>query len=360
MMKKFTSLALTICLCLSLFALSGCSGGGDGAAKTTLYVYNWGEYMPDGTDGSTDVIKAFEDKYPDIKVVYDTFTSNEALYSKLKSGGANYDVIVPSDYMIARMIDEGMIEKLNFDNIPNAKNIMDSFKGQAYDPTDEYSVPYTWGTVGIIYNTTMVKGTPDSWDILWNEDYSNNILMFNNSRDAFGIAQKLLGYSQNTTSESELRACAEKLKEQKPLVQSYVMDEIFDKMENGEAAAAPYYAGDAITMMAENEDLAYFLPKEGSNKFVDAMCIPTGAKNKEAAEKFINFILEGEIGAEICDFIGYSTPNNAAYDLLDEEIKSNEIAYPSDEVLDRCEFFQNLPKDINQLMQDLWVEIKTE
>ena len=276
-MKKLASLAVAFCLCLSLFILAGCGNDG-GAAKTTLYVYNWGEYMPDGTDGSRDVIAEFEKKYPDIRVVYDTFTSNEALYSKLKSGGSNYDVIVPSDYMIARLIEEGMIEKLNFDNIPNAENIMSTFKGQNYDPTDEYSVPYTWGTVGIIYNTTMVEGTPDSWDILWDEKYSNNVLMFNNSRDAFGIAQKLLGYSQNTTDENELRACAQKLKEQKPLVQSYVMDEIFDKMENGEAAAAPYYAGDAITMMEENEDLAYFLPKEGSNIFVDAMCIPTGSK----------------------------------------------------------------------------------
>ena len=358
MKKKLISFALALCLCLSLFALSGCDNGG--GATTTLYVYNWGEYIPDGSDGSMDVIEAFEEEYPDIHVVYDTFTSNEALYSKLKSGGSNYDVIIPSDYMIARLIKEGMLEKLNFDNIPNASNIMDSFKGQNYDPTDEYSVPYSWGTVGIIYNTTMVEGTPDSWDILWDEKYSNNILMFNNSRDAFGIAQKLLGYSQNTTSEEELRACADKLKEQKPLVQSYVMDEIFDKMENGEAAAAPYYAGDAITMMEENEDLAYFLPKEGSNKFVDAMCIPAGAQNKEAAEKFINFILDGEIGAEICNFIGYSTPNQAAYDLLDDEVKNNEIAYPPQEVLDRCEFFEHLPQDINQLMQDLWVEIKTE
>lgn len=357
-MKKFLSLALACGLCLSLFAFSGCDSGNGATQK--LYVYNWGEYMPDGTDGSMDVIAEFEERYPDIDVVYDTFTSNEALYAKMKSGGTNYDIIIPSDYMIARMIDEGMIQKLNFENIPNAENIMDNFKNQVYDPTNEYSVPYTWGTVGIIYNTTMVEGTPDSWSVLWDEQYSGNILMFNNSRDAFGIAQKLLGFSQNTTSESELQQCADKLKEQKPLVQSYVMDEIFDKMENGEAAFAPYYAGDAITMMEENEDLAYFLPKEGSNKFVDAMCIPTEAQNKEAAELFINFVLEGEIGAEICNFIGYSTPNQAAYELLDEELRNNEIAYPSDEVLDKCEFFENLPQEINQLMQDLWVEIKTE
>lgn len=356
-MKRFTSIAVAFCLCLSVLVLSGCDNAG-GSAET-IYVYNWGEYIPDGTDGSRDIIAEFEEE-TGIKVVYDTFTSNEALYSKMKSGGSNYDVIIPSDYMIARLIEEDMIQKLNYENIPNAKNVMDSFKGQIYDPTDEYSVPYTWGTVGIIYNTTMVDGTPDSWDILWDEKYSNNILMFNNSRDAFGIAQKLLGFSQNTTSETELQACADKLKEQKPLVQSYVMDEIFDKMENGEAAAAPYYAGDAITMMDENEDLAYFLPKEGSNKFVDAMCIPTDAKNKEAAEKFIDFILRGEVSAEICDFIGYSTPNQAAYDLLDDDVKNNEIAYPPQDVLDKCEFFEHLPTAINQLMQDLWVEIKTE
>ena len=357
-MKKVISIAVAVCLAVAMLALSGCSAGGSATQK--LYVYNWGEYMPDGTDGSMDVIAAFEEKYPEIDVIYDTFTSNEALYSKMKSGGSNYDVIIPSDYMIARMIEEGMIQKLDFDKIPNASNIMDSFKEQNYDPTNEYSVPFTWGTVGIIYNTTMVEEAPDSWNVLWDERYENNILMFNNSRDAFGIVQKLLGYSQNTTDEQELRACADKLKEQKPLVQSYVMDEIFDKMENGEAAVAPYYAGDALTMMDENEDLAYVLPKEGSNKFVDAMCIPSDAKNVEAAELFINFILDGEIGAEICDFIGYSTPNQAAYDLLDDETKENEIAYPSDEILEKCEFFEHLPKDVNQLMQDLWVEIKTE
>lgn len=356
-MKKFLAVILSVVLACSVLAFSGCS---DSAAKTTLYVYNWGEYMPDGTDDSMDVIAAFEEKYPDIKVVYDTFVSNEALYAKLKSGAANYDVIVPSDYMVARMIEEGMIQKLNFDNIPNFSNIMDDFKDPVYDPGSQYSVPYSWGTVGVIYNTTMVEGTPDSWDILWDEKYADNILMFNNSRDAFGIAQKLLGYSQNTTDEQELNACAEKLKEQKEVVQAYVMDEIFDKMENGEAAVAPYYAGDAVTMIDENPDLAYFLPKEGSNRFVDAMCIPSTSQNKEAAELFINFILEGEISAAICDYLGYSTANTAAYELLSDEVKNNEIIYPSQEVLDNCEFFINLPKDTNQLMQDLWVEIKAD
>jgi len=357
LVKRIVALAAVPCIFLSFFAFAGL---GKNNEATTLYIYNWGEYMPDGSDDSRDIIKEFEEAYPHIDVVYDTFTSNEALYSKLKSGGSNYDLIVPSDYMVARLIEEDMIQKIDFDNIPNAENIMDSFRGQNYDPTDEYSVPYSWGTVGVIYNTTMVSGTPDSWDILWDEQYSNNILMFNNSRDAFGIVQKFLGYSQNTTDVTELKACAEKLKEQKPLVQAYVMDEIFDKMESGEAAAAPYYAGDAITMMEECEDLAYFLPKEGSNKFVDAMCIPTGAKNKEAAELFIDFVLEGDVGAEICNFIGYSTPNQAAYDLLDEEVKNNEIAYPPEDILAKCEFYQHLPKDVNQMMQDLWVEIKTE
>ena len=354
--RKILPIILTLSLCLFLLPLSGCDNG----RTQKLYIYNWGEYIPDGSDDSMDIIAEFEERYPDIDVVYDTFTSNEALYSKLLSGGSSYDLIIPSDYMIARMIEEGMIQKINFDNIPNAGNIMDSFKNQVYDPTNEYSVPYTWGTVGLIYNTTMVDTAPDSWSALWDENYADNILMFNNSRDAFGIVQKLLGYSQNTTDPAELQACADKLKAQKELVQSYVMDEIFDKMENGEAALAPYYAGDAITMMDENEDLAYVLPKEGSNKFVDAMCIPTGAKNVEQAELFINFVLEGEIGAEICDYIGYSTPNTAAYELLDEEVRNNPIAYPSDEVLERCEFFEHLPKDVNQLMQDLWVEIKID
>ena len=260
--------------------------------NVTINVYNWGEYISvdDGTEGAYDTNREFEE-LTGIKVNYTNFASNEELYAKLKNGGSSYDVIIPSDYMIARMINEDMLEKLDFSNIPNYGNlIMDKFKGMEYDPTEEYSVPYTWGMVGLIYNTTLVDEEDDvgSWSILWNEKYANDILMFSNSRDAFAIACKYLGYSMNTTDEKELKNAASALTDQKLLIQAYVMDEIFDKMTGGEAALAPYYAGDAITMIGDNPDLAYSVPREGTNLFVDAMCIPKGAKNKEAAEMYIN------------------------------------------------------------------------
>lgn len=354
-MKKVISVLICVAMAATFAtAFSGCSSDYVGEVN----VYNWGLYMPNGTDGSMDVLKEFEKKFK-IKVNYKEFDSNESMYAELKPGNNSYDVIVPSDYMISRMIEEDMLQKINFDNVPNYKNIMEEYKEAVYDPTGEYSVPYTWGTVGIIYNKTMVSGTVDSWDVLWDEKYKDNILMFDNSRDAFGIALKKLGYSQNTTDENELNAAAAELKKQKPLVQAYVMDEIFDKMEAGEAAVAPYYAGDAITMIDENPDLAFAIPKEGTNRFVDAMVIPKGAPNKDNAEKFINFICEGEIAAEICEYIGYSTPNQAAYDLLDEDMKNNTIAYPSQDVLDNTELFLNLPAAVNQKLQDLWLEVKT-
>lgn len=356
-MKKILSVCLSAALMLSAAAaFSGCSEKIEYVGEVN--VYNWGEYMPLGLDGSMDVLKEFEKEYK-IKVNYKEFDSNETLYAQMKSGATGYDVIIPSDYMISRMIEEDMLQKLDFANIPNYANIMDDYKTAEYDPTGEYSVPYTWGTVGLIYNTTMVEGTIDSWDALWDEKYKGNILMFDNPRDAFGIALKKLGYSQNTTDVKQLEEAAEELKKQKPLVQAYVMDQIFDKMENGEAAVAPYYAGDAITMIDENPDLAFAVPKEGTNRFVDAMVIPKDAPNKENGEKFINFICSGEIAAEIAEYIGYSTPNKAALELLDDEIKNDPIAYPSEDVLAKTEFFLNLPAEINQKMQDLWLLIKT-
>lgn len=223
---------------------------------------------------------------------YSTYDSNEIMYSKLSNGGITVDVIIPSDYMIGRMVQEGMLEELNFDNIPNYQYIDDSFKNTSYDPENKYSVPYTWGTVGIIYNTKYVdEADVTGWELLWNEKYAGKILMFDNSRDAFGIAEYLLGYDVNTTDEAELQACAAKLAEQKPVVQQYVMDQIFDAMENEEAWIAPYYAGDYLTMVEENPDLAFYRPTaQGYNMFIDAMCIPTCCQEKEAAEAFINFL----------------------------------------------------------------------
>lgn len=351
-MKKILAVLLSLVMVLSLTACGG-------EKKPVLKVYNWGEYISDGSDDTLDTIKAFEEKY-DVKVQYDLFSTNEEMYTKIKSGSVSYDVVIPSDYMISRMIKENMLEKLNFENIPNTEYIMDSFKNPAYDPNGEYTVPYTWGTVGLVYNKTMVDGELDSWNALWDEKYKDNILMFLNSRDAFGIAEKLLGYSQNTTDEKEIRECADLLKTQKAVLQTYVMDEIFDKMEIGEAAVAPYYAGDAVTMISENPDLAFVVPKEGSNVFIDAMCIPKGSANKDLAELFINFMCETEIGKANIEKICYSTPLSNVYDALPDETKNNSIIYPSEEILAKCESFINLPDETNLLMQDLWNEIIAE
>ena len=324
----------------------------------TLYVYNWGEYIADGSDDSMDVIEEFE-ALTGIRVEYTTFDTNEGLYSKLQSGSAYYDIIIPSDYMISRMAQSGMLEKLNYSNIPNFEKYVDeTFRNPDYDVNQEYSVPYTWGTVGLIYNTKYVTEAVDSWDILWNENYSGKILMFSNSRDAFAIALKRLGYSMNTENPEELREAADLLTAQKDVVQAYVMDQIFDKMTEENAWIAPYYAGDYLTMSETNEDLAFVFPKEGFNQFVDAMCIPKGCVNKEAAEMFINFMCEPRVSAENCGYIGYSTPVSAAKDLMDEEMVSNEVAYPSAEVLENSETFRNLSDETNKLLDDLWIEVR--
>lgn len=322
----------------------------------TLNVYNWGEYISDGSDDSVSINAEFE-QLTGIKVQYSTFASNEELYAKLKSGGSQYDVIIPSDYMISRMIKEDMLEPLDYSMIPNFSLIMEEFKDPNYDPGNRYSVPYMWGTVGIIYNTDMVTKPVSSWDILWDKDYSGKILMFSNSRDAFGVSLLRLGYSLNTENEAELRAASDELKKQKPLVQSYVMDEIFDKMQGGEAAIAPYYAGDAITMIDTNPSLAWAVPEEGTNRFVDAMCIPKGSPNKQAAQLYINFMTETDIAVANCEYIGYSTPHTLAYETLDPEITGNEIAYPSDEILDKTESFVNLSEETNALIDSLWTEL---
>ena len=350
-MKKIVSLVLSAFLACSLLVFSGCSTS---AATTTLYVYNWGEYMPDGTDGSMDVIAAFEEKYPDIDVVYDTFVSNEALYAKLKSGAANYDVIVPSDYMVARLIEEGMIQKLNFDNIPNFSNIMDDFKDPVYDPGSEYSVPFSWGTVGVIYNTTMVEGTPDSWDILWDEKYSGDILMIGNQRDAIAVALKRLGFSMNTTDETELLGAENELKKQKDLLQAYVMDQSYNKMEGNSAALCLYYSGDALAMMENNPDLSFAVPEEGSNYYMDSMCIPKNAKNMDEAHEYINFMLEAESGLRNSEEVYGSTPNKETFKLLDPDSQASEVMYPSDEVLAKSEMYSALPEDTYKLYDEIW------
>lgn len=353
MKKKLFTLALALLLTLAALPAAPAK-----AAGGSITVYNWGQYISDGSDGSLDVIAAFEEA-TGIKVNYMMFDSNETMYTKLKTGGSSYDVIIPSDYMIARLIAEDMLEELNFDNIPNYQYIDASFRGMDYDPEEKYSVPYTWGTVGLIYNTKYVQ-QPDSWTALWDEAYSGKILMFDNCRDACGIAELIRGYSLNTTDVAQLEDCADLLKQQKPLVQSYVMDQIYDKMIREEAWIAPYYAGDYLQMAADNEDLAFVFPKEGFNIFVDAMCIPKGCQNKEGAEAFINFLCDPEISGQNLDYLGYSVPQTEARQYLDPETAASNIAYPSEETLANSESFLYLPTQISQAMDNLWLSVKTD
>ena len=363
--KLKKTLALILGLTLTAGLLSGCVGTretttdteGDSSAETSggvVNVYNWGEYIDES------VLTDFEEA-TGIKVNYQMYDSNETMYSKVAAGGAEYDVVIPSDYMIARMIEEDMLEPLNFDNIPNFADIDPELKNPEYDPENLYSVPYMWGLMGVIYNTTMVdEADLGSWDLLWNEKYSGKILMFGNSRDAFGIAEYLLGYDVNTTDDGELQAAAQKLKEQKPLVQQYVMDEIFDLMENEEAWIAPYYAGDFLTMAEENENLAFYHPSQGFNLFIDAMCTPSCCQNKEAAETFINFLCKPEIAGGNMDYLGYGTPETAAKEFMDPEVVASEVAYPSEETLSKGTSFLFLPASVNQRMEELWLQAKTD
>lgn len=373
-MKRILSLLIVLSvLLLTCTALSSCKGGN--SETVTLYVYNWGEYISDGSEGSLDTNAAFEEWYEEtfgvrVEVNYSTYSSNEDMYAKLSSGASNYDIVIPSDYMIARMIEEGMLRKLDFANIPNSQYIDNAAMfGDAapyYDPESAYSVPYTYGTVGIIYNTTMVdEADIGSWDIMWNEKYQGNILQFNNSRDAFATAQFKLGQSINSESEAEWRQALDLLMSQKPIVQGYVMDEIFNKMENGSAAIAPYYAGDFFTMYEDNEDLAFFYPREGTNVFVDAMCIPATSQNPLVAERYIDFMLSKEAAVANAEYICYASPNKLVTEDPDymaamEEIHPDamEILYGTEEL--ELQFYENLPAERLLLLNELWEELKIE
>ena len=354
--KKVAAIAAVLVLLIGMFAIIGVSR----QETITLNVYNWGQYIADGSDGSMEIIAEFEKRYPHIKVNYSTYDSNEIMYSKLSNGGITVDVIIPSDYMIARLIEEDMLLEINYDNIPNYQYIDESFKNTAYDPENRYSVPYTWGTVGILYNTKYVdEADVTGWELLWNEKYAGKILMFGNSRDAFGIAQYLLGYDVNTTDLAELDDCAQKLLEQKPVLQQYVMDEIFATMQNEEAWIAPYYAGDCLVMMENNPDLNFYLPQEqGFNLFIDAMCIPACCKEKEAAELFINFLCDPEIAAANMDWVGYGTPLTAAKEYLDPETVNDPVAYPSDELLTNGSSYAYLPEEISRYVEGLFMEVR--
>ena len=362
-MKKIISLFLVLAVVLTLTACgqeSAAEDSGISKDQVTLNVYNWGQYIADGSDDSMDIVAAFEEAYPWIDVNYATFDSNEIMYSKLSNGGITVDVIFPSDYMAARMIDEDMLLEIDYSNIPNYRYIDEEFKNTAYDPENRYSVPYTWGTVGIIYNSKYVdEADVTGWELLWNEKYADKILMFDNSRDAFGIAALLRGYDINTTDEAELQDCAAALAKQKPVVQQYVMDQIYDLMENEEAWIAPYYAGDYLIMAEENEDLEFFLPEEqGFNMFIDAMCIPACCQEKEAAELFINFLCDPEIAAANMDWVGYGVPLSAAKDYMDEEVVSDPVSYPNQESLVNGTSYIYLPTEVSRYVESLFMKVR--
>jgi spermidine/putrescine transport system substrate-binding protein len=348
-MKKGCAILLAMLLMALPLVATGCSSG-----ETVLNVYNWGEYI------DMSVLDQFTEE-TGIKVKYSTFTSNEEMYAKVKSGGGNYDILVPSDYMIERLIQNDLLAELNYDNIPNASLIMDQFKGMAFDPNDSYSVPYMWGTVGILYNTALLpEGTViDSWDALWNPEYKNQILMYDSSRDSIMCSLSRLGYDINTRNPEEVEAAAQALIEQKPLVLAYALDDVQDKMIAGEAALALVYSGYVINAMAENEDLAYCIPKEGSNIWLDSMVIPKSSKNKEAAEKFIDFMCRTDIAKKNVEYIGYSTPQQETFDQLPEDMQNNPVAYPDEDSLARCEVFNDLG-DFNEVYDDAWIRIKAD
>ncbi len=360
-MKKRAYL-LTFCFVMGLFSglLTGCSSDKE---QIVLNVYNWGEYISDGSDGLMDVNDRFE-KETGIKINYKTYESNESMYTLLESGAAEYDVVIPSDYMIGKMIQEDMLAELNFDNIPNYKYIDEAYKNLEYDPENKYSVPYTWGTVGIFYNKKYVDEADlaQGWDILWNEKYAGKIFMFDNARDSFMIAMKKLGYSMNTTDTECWQKAYEVLAEQKPLLQGYFMDQVFQKMTNEEGWLAPYYSGDGAIMMYDevdgNENIGFFVPHQGTNLFVDSMCVMKESQNKEAAEMYINFMCNPEVATANAEYICYSTPHTEALKLLPEDVSGDPMFYPPAEVIANTEVYITLPSDIIKLQKDLWIKLK--
>lgn len=333
---------MLILLATTIF-ISGC-----GDNKETLKVYNWGDYI------DREVLKDFE-KETGIKVIYDEFDTNEDMYIKVKKG-VDYDVSFPSDYMIDKMIKNDLVSKIDFNKIPNYKNIGDKFKNLDFDPSNEYSVPYMWGTVGILYNKTMVKEPVDSWDILWNEKYKDEILMLNSSRDSIGVSLKRLGYSMNSTDDKELQKAKEELIKQKPLVTSYVGDELKDMMINEEAAMCVVWSGDAAFTMSENSNLAYAIPDEGSNYWYDNVVILKSSKNKENAEKFIDFLCRPDIAKRNVEYIGYSTPNSEALKMLAKETVENKALYPDEEDLKNLEVFVNVG-DYTETYEKIWTDV---
>lgn len=353
-MKKL--LVLLCAATAALFTFTGC-GAGASEGNGKVVVYNWGEYM------DPEVLDMFEEE-TGIQVVYDEFETNEIMYPKIEAGASEYDVICPSDYMIQKMIQNDLLAELDFNNIPNAhENIGEQYwtQSQEFDPENKYSVPYCFGTVGILYNKTMVDDPVDSWSILWNEKYKDNILMQDSVRDAFMVALKLNGYSMNTTSSDELQTATDSLIEQKPLVQAYVIDQVRDKMIGNEAAIGVIYSGEAIYTQRENSDLEYVIPKEGTNVWIDSWVITKTSQNKENAEKFINFMCRPDIALMNFNYITYSTPNDAARELIeDDAIRNSNIAFPDLTQYSNLETFQYLGEDADAMYNDFWKKVKSE
>lgn len=350
-MKKI--LALTLCGVIAATSLTAC-GSSSGGENGEVYVYNWGEYIDPET------ITMFEEE-TGIKVIYDEFETNEIMYPKVEAGTSAYDVICPSDYMVQKMIENDLLQELNFDNMPNAKaNIGEQYYEQAaqYDPGNKYCIPYCWGTVGILYNTTMVDEPVTSWSILWDEKYADSILMQDSVRDALMVALKLNGYSMNSLDTSELEKATQDLIAQKPLVQAYVVDQVRDKMIGGEAALGVIYSGEAIYTQRENPDLEYVIPEEGTNVWIDGWVIPKNAPNLENAEKFIDFMCRADIALMNFEYITYSTPNVAAQELIeDDDIRNSEIAFPDLSQYANLETYSYLGEDGDALYNEYWKEV---
>lgn len=365
MVKKIFTLLL--CALLAGICFTGCgyeyaelnlSGEYDRHLEgTQLNVYNWGEYISDGSDGSIDVNREFE-KLTGIKVNYSTFESNETMYSQLKSGGVSYDIIIPSDYMVERLINEDMLTQIDISALSNFQYIDDAYKGLFYDKDNKYTVTYSVGMVGIIYNSAQIDEPEHSWRVLWDEKYHGMSLNFSNPRDGFMTAQMLLGQSVNSTDKSDWDAALELLKSGKDVLQSYVMDEIYGKMETGEASIGPYYAGDYLTMYDTNEDLKFFYPDEGTNIFVDAVCVPSCVKNFEAAMMYINFLMEPDIALANAEYIGYATPNTAVINNPDYCYYQNEILYPEPEDMPKTEYYHDIDAEIRSYYENLWIDLK--
>ncbi len=349
-MKK---VIISCLLLVFAFALTGCA---QKDSEKKVYVYNWGEYI------DPDVLDSFEEE-TGIKVVYEEFEMNEDMYAKIKAGAVQYDVVCPSDYMIQKMIEEGLLAEIDFSNVPNISNIDPAYLKSAenFDPGNKYSVPYCWGTVGILYNKTMVDEPIDSWGAIFDEKYSGNILMMDSVRDAFGIALTYLGYDLNSTDEGQLEEAKQLLQKQYPLVQAYVVDQVRDKMIGGEAALGVIYSGEAIYTQRENSDLEYVVPKEGSNVWIDGWVIPKNARSKENAEAFINYMCRADIALKNFEFITYSTPNAAAREMItDPDIKDSPVAFPDQSVLDRCTTYRYLGAEVEAMFNDKWNQVKSE